>query len=717
MVILHKTQEQKINSDFENFLIENKHRFRTQENLELLRKAYRFAYKAHKDTIRYNGEPYINHPLAVASIVSGKIGLGTTSAIAALLHDVPNKTEYTTDDIKHAFGEKIWSIVSSLKKIKNTEYFENNAQASILRQILLSVSDDIRVIFIKIADKLHNIQNIEEQPPEKQKKSVEEILNIYAPLAHRLGLYDIKAEMEDICLKNSNPYIYHQISKRLQSTERERVQFINNFIQPVKKNLDSQGINYEISGRPKSIFSIWKKMQIKSVPLEEIYDLFAVRIIFKPHMNENQDFEALQIGSLITGIYPEKKDRRRNWLKIPKDTGYRALHITVMSDLGQWVEVQIRSEEMHDVAEHGLAAHWKYKGLKDKKSEFDEKVKSILDYLSEDNSSALTFLDNLKLNLFTSEIFIFTPKGDVISLPKGATILDFAFKIHTDLAKKAIAGKINGKPQALSTEVKNGDQIEILTTKNQVPQKEWFDFVITQRAKHALRKHFKADIEKNIASGKHFIETKLAEKAAENIGKCVEDISKYLDYMHKDKFFEDIGNNKLNEVILSDVIQKFCTKQRSVLFWKIKKSQKTNQNKELPESIKLAKCCNPFPGNEIIGTKSKNGDITIHKINCSSALAEIALNQNDIKLSWTSYKAISILKEFLIKGINTPEAIHKITNTVSKDISLKIKAINYDATGDYFEMSLKIYIKKEANSSDIFNKLSKLPFITEIDVF
>ncbi len=717
MVIKHKTQEQKINSDFENFLADNKHRFKTKENLELIRKAYKFAYKAHKDSVRFNGDPYISHPLEVARIVSERIGLGTTSAISALLHEIPNKTEYDIEDINRYFGEKIYSIVSSLKKIKSTEYFENNAQASILRQILLSISDDIRVIFIKIADKLHNIRNVDDLPSEKQKKSIEDILNIYAPLAHRLGLYDIKAEMEDICLKNTNPYIYNKISKRIKRSERERVQFINLFIQPIKEKLDSKNIKYEISGRSKSIFSIWKKMQRKGVPLEEIYDLFAVRIIFNAQNKENENLEALQIGTLITDLYQEKKDRKRNWLKTSKDTGYRALHQTVMSDEGQWVEVQIRSEDMHEVAEHGLAAHWKYKGLKEKKTEFDEKIRDILEYLSEDNSSALTFIDNLKLNLFTSEIYVFTPRGDVINLPKGACVLDFAFKIHTDMAMKSIAGKINGKPQPLSTELNNGDQVEILTTKNQKAQKEWFDFVITQKALYTLRKFFKEDIEKNIEAGKLKLETILQEKEIENTGKCVDNISNQLEYSKKEKLFEDIGEERISDSIITDTINKFCIKQKSTRFWKIKRPEKsTDIDTELPELYKIAKCCHPYPGNGIIGTKSDNGTVIIHKINCSTAMTEIALKQNDIDVSWTSYKAISVMKELKISGIDQPEVINKITGIISKDITVNIKTFTFKTAGTNFLINLKLYVKKEENSINLYDKLSKLPFITEIEI-
>jgi len=721
MVIKHKTQEQSIKSEFESFLTRNNHRFKTDEQIELLQRAFKFADKAHKNMVRYSGEPYINHLLEVAKIVSEKIGLGTTSVAAALLHDVPNKTEYDLEDIKRYFGEKIYSIVNSLTKIKKTEYFENNAQASVLRQILLSISDDIRVIFIKIADKLHNVRTIEHLAKKKRTKVVDDILNVYAPLAHRLGLYDIKSEMEDICLKNSNPYIYNQISEKLQNSERERIQFINKFIQPIKEKLDLHNFKYEIYGRSKSKYSVWKKMQTKKVPLEEIYDLFAVRIIFKPENKGTENFEALQIGTLITDLYKEKKERKRNWLKIGKDTGYRALHVTVMSDEGRWVEVQIRSEDMHEVAEHGLAAHWKYKGLKEKKTEFDNKVKEILDYLSEDNSTALTFIDNLKLNLFTSEIFVFTPKGDVISLPKGASVLDFAFKIHTDIAIRSIAGKVNGKSQSLNYILKNGDQVEILTTKKENIQKEWFELVITQRAKYQLKKYFKKDIQKNIKTGKQILEFILKDMETANIEKCIDKIRKKLSYRKKEKLFEDIGEQVILNKQLKEIINKFCYNEKNTKFWKIKMPFSGNEkekNKQLPDSYRIAKCCNPIPGDEIIGVKDPKGSeiIHIHNKNCLTAQTEIAFGSVQIATYWTSYKAISVLKEFKISGIDEIGLINKITSIISKNLSVNIKSINFDTSKSNFTAEIKLYTKQENYTDILIKQLKKIPAVKNIEL-
>jgi len=721
MVIKHKTQEQNIKSEFEGFLTRNKHRFKTDENIELLRKAFNFAYKAHENMVRYSGEPYIYHPLEVAKIVSEKIGLGTTSAAAALLHDVPNKTEYDLEDIKQYFGEKIYGIVSSLKKIKNTEYFDNNPQASTFRQILLHVSDDIRVIFIKIADKLHNIREIEHIPETKRSKAVEDALNIYAPLAHRLGLYEIKTEMEDLCLKSSNPYTYNKITKQLQSSERERVQFINRFILPIKNQLNDINIDFEIKGRSKSIYSIWKKMQKKDIPLDEIYDLFAVRIIFEPKSSISENSEALQIGNIITDLYEEKKDRNRNWLKVSKETGYRALHITVMSNEGKWVEIQIRSEEMHEVAEYGFASHWKYKGLKEKKSELDEKVRDLLEYLSEDNSSAITFIDNLKLNLFTTNISVFTPQGEVVTLPKKASVLDFAFKIHTDLGFKSIAGKVNGKSCGLDYILKNGDQVEVITTKKDNIQKEWLSFVISQRAISKIKIHFREDIQKSIEKGKKILEDVLKNNEQKNIGKCIDNVSKYLSYRDKDKLFEDLGEDKITNKILNEAIKRFCLDEKSTKFWDVKipfyNKAKPDDENQLPASYKIAKCCNPLPGNEIIGIKALNTEdiIYIHDKNCLTANTEINLGSLSISVNWSSYKAISILKKIKIIGTDKPGILNKILKVISDDLHIKLKSLNFDTTNsNNFSIIVELYLNEEEYSLNIISKLEKLQGINNI---
>lgn len=718
MVIKHKTEEQTLISEFEKFLSDNKTRFKTEENTKKIRKAFNFSKKAHENMKRQNGELYINHCLNVAKIVVSDFGLGTTSAIAALLHDVPVKTEHTSEDIKNRFGAKIYNIIEGLIKIKNAEYFENNSEASTFRQILISVSDDIRVIFIKIADKLDNIRTVDSLSANNKRRIINEILNIYAPIAHRIGLYNVKDEMENICLQHTNPYIYKQIKNRLQTSERERLQFINRFIKPIKAKLDKNNIKYKIYGRPKTVYSIWKKMEKKKVSFNEIYDLFAVRIIFSPKDSEDENYEALQIGSLISDLYPEKKERKRNWLQIPKETGYRALHITVMSDEGQWVEIQIRSEEMHEAAEHGLAAHWKYKGLKEKKTEFDEKIKDILDFLNEDNSSAITFIDNLKINLFNPEIYVFTPKGKIISLPNGGTVLDFAFKIHTDIGLKCIAGKVNGKTQSLDTELENGDQIEIITTKTQKPRREWLNFVKTQRALYTIKRIFREEIKKSINQGEEIINYLLKERGIDNIGKCIDNLSKEFEYQNKDSFLEDIGENKITKIKLKENIKENCKKEKQVRFWNIKipftGSDKKNEI-QLPDLYKIADCCTPVPGDEIIGVENNN-KILIHKTNCPTAIADITFGKKAIKVKWSSQTKISVLKKFKITGKDEPGIINKITSILSKDLSINIKSINFDTQKSNFTAQIKLYTKQEDFSENLIKQLNKIPAINKVEV-
>lgn len=720
MVIKHKTEEQTLISEFEKFLSDNKIRFKTEENTKKIRKAFNFSKKAHENMKRQNGELYINHCFKVAKTVVTDFGLGTTSAIAAFLHDVPVKTEYTSEDIKNRFGAKIFNIIEGLIKIKNAEFFENNSEASTFRQILISVSDDIRVIFIKIADKLDNIRTVDSLSAENKRRSIYEILNIYAPIAHRIGLYNVKNEMEDICLQHTNPYIYNQIKERLQTSERERLQFINRFIKPIKARLDKNNIKYKISGRPKTVYSIWKKMEKKKISFNEIYDLFAVRIIFSPKDSEDENFEALQIGSLISDLYPEKKERRRNWLQIPKETGYRALHFTVMSDEGQWVEIQIRSEEMHEAAEHGLAAHWKYKGLKEKKTEFDEKIKDILDFLNEDNSSAITFIDNLKINLFNPEIYVFTPKGKVISLPNGGTVLDFAFKIHTDIGLKCIAGKVNGKTQSLDTKLKNGDQIEIITTKNQKPQREWLNFVKTQRALYTIKRIFRDEIKKSIKRGEEIIYHLLKERGIDNIGKCIDILRKEFEYQNKDHFLEDIGENKITRTKLKENIKGNCKKEKQVRFWNIKIPFTGSGKKseiQLPDLYKIANCCTPVPDDKIIGIENKiDKKILIHKANCPKALAETAFGKKTISVKWSSQTKISVMKELSITGKDEPGVINKITSILSKDLSVNIKSINFNTEKSIFFAKIKIFMMKEEHTENLIKQLNKIPAINKIEV-
>jgi len=687
MIIEHKTELDKIQREFNQFLLYNSDNFKNDENTEKLKDAFNFTGEAYKDMVRYSGKPYITHSFEVAKIVVQEIGLGTKSAIAALIQDIPTKTEYNLEDIERYFGLKIRNIVEGLNKIKNGEEYENNAEASIFREILLTVSDDIRVLFVKIATKLNSLRTIKFITKIKQQKLIAEVLNIYAPLAHRLGLYDIKSEMEDICLKYTHSKIYKQIENKLESSERERLQFINRVVQPINKALKKHDIEYRIKSRSKSIFSIWKKMQNKGVAFEEVYDLFAVRIIFKKRVNEK--YEALFIGSLISDIYTIKADRTRNWLEKGKDTGYMALHQTIMSNEGKWVEIQIRSENMNEAAEHGFAAHWKYKGIKEKKVAFDEKVGEILKDLSENQNPASELLDSIKLNLLTTEIYVFTPRGKIIDLPKGATALDFAFKIHTDIALKAISAKINGTLSGLDTVLTNADQIEIITSNNQTPQKIWFNQVITHKALNMLKIAFKEERKLSIDNGRLIIDELLTKNNIVEINQTIKNLSNSFDYKNKKDFFFDISEDKIT---VTEVIEKLneYNPNRKTKFWKIKSpfsintSESKKINKLLYDSYEIASCCNPTPGNIVVAIKDKNTkEIVIHKKDCPTAINKRKSGSILIPVNWTSYTAQSKLTKYTIKG------------------SANISSLNVKTDNKEFNLDMKIYTKDDKSANKL----------------
>lgn len=705
MIIEKQTISIDITEEFERFLTNNSENFKTESNLEKLRKAFEFAADAQKDVFRYSGKPHISHNFEVAKIVVQEIGLGTKSAIAALLYDIPGKTDYNIEDISRYFGDKIAQIVSGLIKIKKGESYENNTEASTFREILLTVSDDIRVLFVKIASKLNNLRTIEFVSKAKQEKLISEILNIYAPLSHRLGLYDIKTEMEDICLKYTQPHIYKQIEDKLSSTETERHQFIERIKVPLIQILKNNNIDYVIESRSKSIYSIWKKMESKGVSFEEVYDLFAIRIIFKPKYNEK--FEALYLGSLISDIYNVKTDRTRNWLDKGKDTGYRALHLTVMSNEGKWVEIQIRSENMHEAAEHGFAAHWKYKGIKEKKIAFDEKVNEILQTLSKSKKSGEDLLDKIKLNLLATEIYVFTPKGKIVDLPKGATALDFAFKIHTKIALKAIAAKINGQLSVLETVLTNADQIEIITSQNQTPQKEWFKQVVTNRSINALKSAFKEERKFSIDNGRLILDELLSKNKIAQRNEVIEKLSINFNYKNKKDLFFDISENKITPDEIIEIIDKEFAARKSK-FWKIKtpftknNSENRNINKLLYESYEIANCCNPTPGDKVIAVKNRNSQkIIIHKENCPTVISEKGKGKIVIPVNWTSYTAVSILNEYEIEGTDKKGVVNKITNLIAKELTANINSLNLRTEDDKFYLNMTLYTKNRTAAERI----------------
>ncbi|MCD8071712.1 MAG: RelA/SpoT family protein, partial [Alistipes sp.] len=502
-----------ISGQFEKLLESCSKVANTEEDWDIIRRAFFLAKEAHKGVRRRSGEPYITHPLAVARIVVDEIGLGVKSVVASLLHDVVEDTSYTVEEIEAMFGPKIASMVDGLTKMAGVFTADTSEQAENFRKMLLTLSDDVRVILIKIADRLHNMRTLGSMPPAKQIKITSETIFLFAPLAYRLGLYTIKTELEDLSLKYRFPEQYDEIKQKLQNTEVSRSQFIDTFNEPIRERLKESGIDFEISGRVKSIYSIWSKMQRKQIPFEEVYDLFAIRIIFRPSPLIPEKSQCWHIYSLITDIYKPKPDRIRDWVNIPKANGYEALHATVMGPQGMWVEVQIRSERMEDVAEKGFAAHWKYKqdSISKDEDEFDKWLKKVREALNSPTENAVDFLDNFRTTLYTTEIVVFTPKGESRKIPMGATALDFAYDIHTNVGNKAIGAKINHKIESIFTPIMSGDQIEIITSDNSHPKPEWMEHVATAKARQSIKNYLKKDRQNNIERGKEILEEKMKE--------------------------------------------------------------------------------------------------------------------------------------------------------------------------------------------------------------
>ncbi|MCQ2345912.1 MAG: RelA/SpoT family protein [Paludibacteraceae bacterium] len=526
-------EEQAIEQEFQALLYDYAHTLHRQK-VDIITRAFQFAHQAHKGVRRLSGEPYIMHPLAVARIVVRDIGLGSTSICAALLHDVVEDTDYTVEDIEHQFSPKIAQIVDGLTKISGG-VFGNQAekQAENFRKLLLTMSDDIRVVLIKLADRLHNMRTLSAQPVHKQHKIAEETQYIYAPLAHRLGFFSIKSELEDLSFRYANPELYEDIAKKLAMKRESEMEDYQTFIQPVREKLDELGLQYTISARIKTVYSIWKKMQTKHVEFDDIYDLLAVRIVFRPNDQEAEKDQCWKVYGAVTELYRPHPERIRDWISTPKANGYEALHVTVMGHRGQWVEVQIRTERMDEIAEHGLAAHWKYKtGEHDETSELDKWLQDIKEILAQPDPDALKFLDNFKLNLFAHEVFVFTPSGDIKVLPQGSTALDFAYMVHSELGEHCIGAKVNHKMMPISYQLQSGDQVEVLTASAQLPEREWLNLVTTAKAQNAIRRYFRSRAEMGEKKNMEAYLVNLEMRGADAIGVVMSILSVISDKLH-----------------------------------------------------------------------------------------------------------------------------------------------------------------------------------------
>jgi GTP pyrophosphokinase len=716
-------------------------------NFDLVNKAFNFANKAHAGARRRSGEPYMMHPLAVARIVTKEIGLGTTSVCSALLHDVVEDTDYTVEDIEGLFTKRIATIVDGLTKIAGGVFGDRaSSQAENFRKLIFTSQEDVRVIMIKIADRLHNMRTLNSMPPAKQYKIAGETLYIYAPLAHRLGLFKIKTELEDLSFRYEHPEICHQLQERLAVGDKEREDLYAHFVTPIQKSLDELGYEYKIEKRIKTIYSIWRKMQKKNIPFEEVYDLMAVRIIYKPQEGISEQAQAWMIYSTITKHYKPHPERTRDWVSSPKANGYEALHLTVMSPDGQWVEVQIRSERMHDIAEKGISAHWKYKdGEHNEDTELDNWVNTIKDLLENPEPNAIDFLDTFKMNLYATEIFVFTPKGDIKTLPQNATALDFAFSLHTDIGFQCIGAKVNHKLVPLSQVLKSGDQVEILTSKKQVPQSEWLDFVSTAQAKSKLKAFFRKEMRQLIEKGKVLLEEKLASLNIVGDQATIQKLMNFFNVRQKQDLYYEIGKGVFSLDEVENVLQKKEKKPNKwmhylktipsfVLFKKKKKENeedfsvvptKIDKKKILQLSVdpklsatpyEVASCCNPIPGDEVIAFINEDGvSVTLHKRNCSVAdKLKANFGERIIQVEWATSQDAVFPVTLEISGIDEQGVLMKIIDEFNKE-SFSVQKVDLDTKDGIFGGQVRVLVHHTEDINNLCVNISKIKAVVSVN--
>ena len=720
------TEEQTVNNLLEK-LIANCSYCKSAKDDKLIRKAFKMANEAHRGTRRKSGEPYIIHPLEVAFIVSEEIGLGVTSTVSAILHDVVEDTDLTIEDIENAFGKKIASIVDGLTKISGVFDKESNSlQAENFRKMLLTLSDDVRVIFVKLADRLHNMRTLGSLPRNKQIKIAGETIYLYAPLAHRLGLYRVKSELEDLSLKYRYPEVYNEISEKILLSEERRLHLINHFSLPIIDALANNGFKFDISGRPKSIYSIWQKMHQKDVSFEEIYDLFAIRIVFTPREEIAEKTQCWNIYSIITDIYPPKPERIRDWVSTPKANGYEALHTTVMGPHGKWMEVQIRSNRMDEIAERGFAAHWKYKDKTSPESELDKWIKRIRETLETPSGDALEFLDDFKLNLFSSEIMVFTPKGHIITLPKDATALDFAYEIHTEIGNKAIGAKINHRLVPFSHTLSSGDQVEILSSDVQKPTLEWYQFVTTVKAKTAIKNALKAETKNRTDVGKQILIDKLKELKLTPSSRILKKLVPAYDSTHKDELYSKIGSGIIILDDLKEVLSK-NTKNKWVRVWDLSVGRVTKKTESKEEydsrgtmilrehvgnkhnTYHLAKCCSPIPGDEVVAVRQEDGTVLVHRTDCNIAVKIMSSQGNKlVAAKWTQHKVLSYLAKIQLNGWDRFGVYNTITNTITKELNISMRTINLHGHDGIFNGTIDLYVHNTNDLNNLILNLMKL---------
>ena len=745
-ILQEQKDEEMINQGFQHLLdcyLASKHR----KKVEIITKAFNFAKQAHKGVKRRSGEPYIMHPIAVAQIVCCEIGLGSTSICAALLHDVVEDTDYTVEDIENLFGPKIAQIVDGLTKISGGIFGDRaSAQAENFKKLLLTMNDDIRVILIKIADRLHNMRTLGSMLPNKQYKIAGETLYIYAPLANRLGLNKIKTELEDLSFKYEHPEEYAQIEAKLKATKEEREEVFNSFTAPIRAKLDKMGINYRILARIKSPYSIWNKMQTKHIPFDEIYDILAVRIIFDPTDVEVELDECFSIYVAISKIYKPHPDRLRDWVNHPKSNGYQALHVTLMSNKGQWIEVQIRSERMNDVAEQGFAAHWKYKdGTQgEDEGELEKWLRTIKEILDDPQPDAMDFLDTIKLNLFASEIFVFTPKGEIKTMPQNCTALDFAFSIHTFLGSHCIGAKVNHKLVPLSHKLQSGDQVEILTSKSQHVQPSWINFATTAKAKAKITSILKREQRGLQQKGEDMLHEFLAQQGITLTDEYVQKLCLLHQMKTPEELYAAIGGKQIE--LGETEKEELKEKQSSGNTWKkfipfiggkTNKPKPVEQKEPLqkidskkilkltPESIKknfiIADCCKPIPGDDVLGYIDEQNRVIIHKRQCPmAAKLKTSYGNRLLAVEWETGKALDFPVNIYIQGIDTIGILHRIADIVSEELNVNIRKIFIETKDGLFEGHIQMFVHDVDDVKTIISKLQKIEemkVVTRVEKF
>lgn len=699
---------------------------------KLIRKAFNVAMDAHKGVRRKSGEPYILHPLEVAIIVSREIGLGPTSIACALLHDVVEDSEYTLEDIERLFDKTIAKIIDGLTKISFVSDMDISVQAENFRKMLLTISDDIRVILIKLADRLHNMRTMDDMPAHKQLKIASETLYLYAPLAGRLGLYNIKTELEDLSLKYTEPEVYAEIERKLRESKADDTRYLTQFTDKIRDLLKNEGLDFTIKYRTKSIYSIRKKMRKQGIPFEEVYDKFAIRIILNsPPEREKADI--WRVYSIITSHYKPSPERFRDWISAPKSNGYESLHTTVMGPDGHWIEVQIRSKRMDDIAERGYAAHWKYKEDASSDEHLEKLIEKIRQLLENPESNAVEFVNDFKTNLLSDEIFVFTPKGDLKRLPAGSTPLDFAFEIHTDIGLKTLGAKVNGKLVPLNYKLQSGDQVEIITSEKQKPKEEWLNHVVTSKARSKIKSSLREEKRVLADQGREILSRKLSYIKIKPTEKVLNRMAQFFKLANTQELFYKVGSKIIDNEDIKEFAKEYNRGFMAYLRKKFRGSdsedvqvKKTAQTEEDPKILvfgqndekleyRMGKCCNPVPGDSVFGFLSSGSGITVHRYDCPNAITLQSNYANRIiKARWVAEQAGNFTAVLVIKGIDTMGLVNKVTQIISNDMNVNIKAINISGDAGVFSGEITLVVTDKMHLTKIIEKLKKVEGVTSV---